>query len=48
IMRRRTTAEMDELVRLAGFEKLKMEIDQWGMFTVSIASKVDRALRARC
>ena len=48
IMRRRTTAEMDELVRLAGFEKLEMEIDQWGMFTVSIARKVDRALRARC
>ena len=39
IMRRRTTAEMDELVRAAGFEKLTMEIDRWGMFTVSIARR---------
>ena len=42
IMRRRTTAEMDELVRDAGFEKLAMEIDEWGMFTVSIARRVNR------
>jgi alpha-beta hydrolase superfamily lysophospholipase/SAM-dependent methyltransferase len=39
IMRRRTTAEMDELVRIAGFEKIDMEIDQWGMFTVSVARR---------
>jgi alpha-beta hydrolase superfamily lysophospholipase/SAM-dependent methyltransferase len=39
IMRRRTTAEMDELVRDAGFEKLAMDIDEWGMFTVSIARR---------
>jgi hypothetical protein len=39
IMRRRTTAEMDELVRAAGFEKLEMEVDEWGMFTVSIARR---------
>ena len=39
IMRRRTTAEMDELVRVAGFKKIDMEIDQWGMFTVSIARR---------
>jgi alpha-beta hydrolase superfamily lysophospholipase/SAM-dependent methyltransferase len=39
IMRRRTTAEMDELVRTAGFEKIGMEIDQWGMFTVSVARR---------
>ena len=39
IMRRRTQAEMDELVRAAGFEKLGMEIDQWGIFTVSLARK---------
>jgi alpha-beta hydrolase superfamily lysophospholipase len=37
IMRRRTTAEMDELVRSVGFEKCLMEIDRWGMFTVSVA-----------
>ena len=39
IMRRRTTAEIDELVRAAGFEKIDMEIDQWGMFTVSVAKR---------
>jgi len=39
IMRRRTTAEMDELVRVAGFEKTEMEVDQWGMFTVSVARR---------
>ena len=39
IMRRRTTAEMDELVQTAGFEKIEMEIDQWGMFTVSVARR---------
>ncbi|MEY2511855.1 MAG: hypothetical protein QOE26_2618 [Verrucomicrobiota bacterium] len=39
IMRRRTTAEMDELVRAAGFKKLEMEVDEWGMFTVSIARR---------
>jgi alpha-beta hydrolase superfamily lysophospholipase/SAM-dependent methyltransferase len=39
IMRRRTTAEMDELVRTAGFEKAEMEVDEWGMFTVSIARR---------
>jgi len=46
IMRRRTTAEIDELVRAAGFEKIDMEIDEWGMFSVSVARNVDRALRA--
>jgi len=39
VMRRRTTAEMDELVRAVGFEKTTMEIDQWGMFTVSVAER---------
>jgi alpha-beta hydrolase superfamily lysophospholipase/SAM-dependent methyltransferase len=39
IMRRRTTAEMDELVRASGFEKMDMEIDQWGMFSVSLARR---------
>jgi alpha-beta hydrolase superfamily lysophospholipase/SAM-dependent methyltransferase len=41
IMRRRTTAEMDELVRTVGFEKLTMEVDEWGIFTVSIARRRD-------
>jgi alpha-beta hydrolase superfamily lysophospholipase/SAM-dependent methyltransferase len=40
IMRRRTTAEIDELVWGAGFEKCGMKIDRWGMFTVSIAKRV--------
>jgi alpha-beta hydrolase superfamily lysophospholipase/SAM-dependent methyltransferase len=37
IMRRRTTAEMDELVSVAGFQKHAMEVDEWGMFSVSVA-----------
>ncbi|HEY4255704.1 MAG TPA: bifunctional alpha/beta hydrolase/class I SAM-dependent methyltransferase [Candidatus Udaeobacter sp.] len=41
IMRRRTTAEIDELVRVAGFRKMVMEVDQWGMFTVSIAQRAE-------
>ncbi len=39
IMRRRTQAEMDGLVRAAGFEKLSQEIDDWGIFTVSVARR---------
>jgi SAM-dependent methyltransferase len=38
-MRRRTQAETDELVRSAGFEKVGMEIDEYGIFTVSLARK---------
>jgi alpha-beta hydrolase superfamily lysophospholipase/SAM-dependent methyltransferase len=40
IMRRRTQAEMDELVRAAGFEKVRQESDQWGIFTVSLARRI--------
>lgn len=40
IMRRRTQAEMDELVQAAGFAKLRQENDQWGIFTVSLAKRV--------
>lgn len=39
VMRCRTTAEIDELVCVAGFRKMAMEVDQWGMFTVSIARR---------
>src|SRR6187200_2401282 len=39
IMRRRTTAEMDQLIARAGFQKLEMEIDEWGMFSVAIARR---------
>ena len=40
IMRRRTQAEMDELVLAAGFVKQRQETDQWGIFTVSLAKRV--------
>jgi alpha-beta hydrolase superfamily lysophospholipase len=40
VMRRRTQAEMDDLVRAAGFVKEQMEIDRWGIFTVSLARRV--------
>jgi SAM-dependent methyltransferase len=40
IMRRRTQAEMDALVREAGFEKISQQVDQWGIFTVSVARKI--------
>jgi alpha-beta hydrolase superfamily lysophospholipase/SAM-dependent methyltransferase len=39
IMRRRPQAEMDQLVRAAGFEKMDMKIDSFGIFTVSLARK---------
>ena len=39
-MRRRTQAEMDQLVEAAGFRKLGQRIDEWGIFTVSIAERV--------
>ncbi|MDR2614915.1 MAG: bifunctional alpha/beta hydrolase/class I SAM-dependent methyltransferase [Candidatus Accumulibacter sp.] len=40
VMRRRTQAEMDQLVREAGFEKLTERIDEWGIFSVSLARRV--------
>jgi len=40
VMRRRTQQEMDELVRLAGFEKVTQRIDRFGIFTVSLARRV--------
>jgi hypothetical protein len=39
-MRRRTQLEMDGLARRAGFEKVGMEIDRWGIFSVSVARRV--------
>ena len=33
---------LDELLREAGFEKIDMEIDPWGIFTVSVARRVGR------
>jgi alpha-beta hydrolase superfamily lysophospholipase len=40
IMRRRTQAEMDQLVAAAGFRKIEQRIDEWGIFTVSVAERV--------
>lgn len=39
VMRRRTQGEMDQLVAAAGFRKLDQLIDEWGIFTVSIAER---------
>lgn len=41
IMRRRTQAEMDQLVEAAGFRKLYQLTDEWGIFTVSVAQRVN-------
>ena len=37
VMRRRTQAELDQLVARAGFTKVAQRIDPWGIFTVSLA-----------
>jgi alpha-beta hydrolase superfamily lysophospholipase len=39
IMRRRTQEEMDQLVEAAGFRKVEQRIDEWGVFTVSLAQR---------
>lgn len=40
IMRRRTQAELDQLVETAGFQKIDQLTDDWGIFTVSLARRV--------
>ncbi|TRO41485.1 alpha/beta fold hydrolase [Pseudomonas sp. ALS1131] len=40
VMRRRSQAEMDQLVEAAGFRKMAQRIDQWGIFSVSLAQRV--------
>jgi alpha-beta hydrolase superfamily lysophospholipase len=40
IMRRRTQAEMDQLVAAAGFRKIEQRIDEWGIFTVTVAERI--------
>jgi len=40
IMRRRSQAEMDQLVAQAGFRKLEQRIDEDGIFTVSLAQRI--------
>jgi alpha-beta hydrolase superfamily lysophospholipase len=42
VMRRRTQAEMDQLVAAAGFRKLEQRIDEWGIFSVSLAVREER------
>jgi hypothetical protein len=44
VMRRRTQEEMDQLVAAAGFRKLEQRIDEWGIFSVSLAVREERAL----
>jgi alpha-beta hydrolase superfamily lysophospholipase len=39
VMRRRTQVEMDHLIEAAGFRKLEQRIDEWGIFTVSLAQR---------
>jgi len=39
VMRRRTQAEMDQLVSAAGFTKIDQRIDEYGIFTVSLAKR---------
>jgi alpha-beta hydrolase superfamily lysophospholipase len=40
VMRRRSQVEMDQLVEAAGFRKVAMRVDQWGIFSVSIAQRL--------
>jgi alpha-beta hydrolase superfamily lysophospholipase len=40
VMRRRTQQELDQLVAHAGFAKVEQWIDEWGIFTVSMARRV--------
>ena len=41
VMRRRSQQEMDQLVAAAGFEKIAQETDPWGIFTVSLARRLE-------
>ncbi|MEX0777592.1 MAG: bifunctional alpha/beta hydrolase/class I SAM-dependent methyltransferase [Phycisphaeraceae bacterium] len=42
IMRRRSQAELDALVHAAGFEKIDQHIDNFGIYTVSLARRTVR------
>jgi hypothetical protein len=41
-MRRRSQAELDQLVEHAEFEKIEQWTDEWGIFTVSLAERTSR------
>jgi hypothetical protein len=43
VMRRRSQAEMDQLVERAGFRKIAQRVDEWGIFTVSLAIREAKA-----
>ncbi|MEX0717896.1 MAG: bifunctional alpha/beta hydrolase/class I SAM-dependent methyltransferase [Planctomycetaceae bacterium] len=43
VMRCRSQAEMDALIAEAGFEKVEMLIDEAGIFTASLARRVERS-----
>lgn len=40
VMRRRTQAEMDQLVEAAGFRRIDLRVDEWGIFSVALAQRV--------
>ena len=40
VMRRRTQAELDQLIETAGFKKIEQFTDDWGIFTVSMAQRI--------
>ncbi|MBI2688478.1 MAG: alpha/beta fold hydrolase [Acidobacteria bacterium] len=40
VMRRRTQGELDQLVSEAGFRKVEQRVDEWGIFTVSLAQRI--------
>jgi len=40
VMRRRSQAEMDQMVYSVGFRKITQRTDPWGIFTVSLAQRV--------
>ena len=41
VMRRRSQQEMDGLVEAAGFRKVDQRIDAFGIFTVSLAQRIN-------
>ena len=43
VMRRRSQQEMDQLVAAAGFRKITQRVDEWGIFTVSLAERIGPA-----
>jgi len=40
LLRRRSQREIDQMVTIAGFEKIEQKMDPWGMFSVVLAKKI--------